>query len=127
MSEISVEEIISLHDSVVKRFKITQGIINQSNLESVVKRPNLQVNGEYIYKDVFSKAASIMEGIIRWHPFADGNKRTALLATLYYLKLDGYGTAVPLSAVRYTVKIEKNENNGTPGPGKPERKGTRRI
>lgn len=109
MVEISVEEIITLHDSVVKRFKITTGIINQSNLESIVKRPNLQINGEHIYKDVFSKAASILEGIIRWHPFADGNKRTALLATLYFLKLEGYGTAVPLSAVRYTVKIAKND------------------
>jgi len=111
MSEISVEEIVSLHDSVIKRFKITKGIINHSNLESVVERPNLQVNGEYIYKDVFSKAASILEGMIRWHPFADGNKRTALLATLYFLKLEGYGTAVPLSAVRYTVQIAKNKKN----------------
>lgn len=111
MVELSVEEIIRLHDSVIERFKITHGIINQSNLESVVKRPQLQVNGEYIYKDVFSKAASLLEGMIRWHPFADGNKRTALLTTLYFLKLEGYGTAVPLSAVRYTVKIAKNEKN----------------
>lgn len=110
MVEISVEEILELHNSVVKRFKITQGIINQGNLEAVVKRPETQINNEYVYKDVFSQAASILEGIIRWHPFADGNKRTALLATLYYLKLEGYGVAVPLSAVRYTVKIAKNNN-----------------
>lgn len=110
MVEISVEEIIALHNSVVERFKITQGIINQGNLDAVTRRPELKINNEYVYKDSFSKAASILEGIIRWHPFADGNKRTALLATIYYLKLEGYGLAVPLSAVRYTVTIAKNNN-----------------
>lgn len=110
MVEISVEEILELHNSVVERFKITKGTINQGNLEAVVQRPETRINGEYVYKDVFSKAASILEGLIRWHPFADGNKRTALLATLYYLKLEGYGVAVPLSAVRYTVRIARNES-----------------
>lgn len=110
MVEISVEEILELHGLVVKRFKITQGVINQGNLEAVAKRPETKINNEYVYKGTFLQAASILEGMIRWHPFADGNKRTALLATLYYLKLDGYAVAVPLSAVRYTVKIAKNEN-----------------
>lgn len=32
------------------------------------------------------------------------------MTTVYYLKLQGYATVVPLSAVRYTVKIAKNEN-----------------
>jgi death-on-curing protein len=111
MVEITVEEIVELHNLVIERFKITRGIINQGSLESIVKRPELQINGKYVYNDVFSKAASILEGIIRWHPFADGNKRTALLATIYYLKLEGYGVAVPLSAVRYTVTIAKNDKS----------------
>jgi len=109
MVEISVEEIVALHNSVVERFKITEGIINQGNLEAAAKRPELKIDDKYIYKDSFSKAASLLEAIIRWHPFADGNKRTALLATIYYLKLEGYGVAVPLSAVRYTVTIAKND------------------
>lgn len=109
MVEISVEEIVQIHNSVVQRFKISQGIINQGILDAIVKRPELKIgNNEYVYKDVFSKTACIVEGIIRWHPFADGNKRTALLVAIFYLKLEGYGVAVPLSTVRYTVKIAKN-------------------
>lgn len=110
MVEISVEEILKLHKSVVERFKITEGVLNQGNLEAVVKRPQTTINSKYVYENVFLQAASILEAIIRWHPFADGNKRTALLATLYYLKLEGYAVAVPLSAVRYTVKIARNES-----------------
>lgn len=101
----------SHHKSVVERFKITRGVVHQGNLESIVQRPELRINGKHVYADVFSKAASLLEGIIRLHPFADGNKRTALLATIYYLRLEGYGIAVPLSAVRYTVKIAKNDKN----------------
>lgn len=110
MVELSVEEIIHIHDIVVEQFKISRGVINQGILEAIVKRPELKIGSdEYVYEDVFSKAATILEGIIRWHPFVDGNKRTALLTTIFYLKLQGYGVAVPLSAVRYTVNIAKNE------------------
>jgi len=110
MTDLSVEEIITIHNKVVKLFGIPHGIINKGNLAAVVERPNTIVNGKEVFPDVHSKAASLLEGIIRWHPFADGNKRTALLTMTYYLKLEGYGFALPLSAVRYTVKIAKNEH-----------------
>ncbi len=84
------------------------GVINRSNLTSVVERPNTVINHKEMYPDVYTKAASLLEGIIRWHPFADGNKRTALLTMIYFLKLEGYGMALPLSAIRYSVKIAKN-------------------
>jgi death-on-curing protein len=108
MTELSAEEIIKIHEKIVKRFNITDGVINRSNLESVVERPNTVINNKEMYPDVYSKAASLLEGIIRWHPFADGNKRTALLTMIYFLKLEGYGMALPLSAIRYSVKIAKN-------------------
>ncbi|AIC15552.1 hypothetical protein NVIE_013170 [Nitrososphaera viennensis EN76] len=50
-----------------------------------------------------------MEAIIRWHPFTDGNKRTALVAVSAYLAINGYLLIVPLSAVRYTVNIAKEQ------------------
>ena len=108
MTELSAEEIITIHEKVVKRFKITDGVINRSNLESIAARPNLIINAKEVFPDVYSKAASLLEGIIRWHPFADGNKRTALLTMIYFLKLEGYGISLPLSVVRYSIKIAKN-------------------
>jgi len=107
MIELSADEIIQIHDKVVTRFKITPGVINKSNLASIVERPNIIIDNKEMYPDVYSKAASLLEGIIRWHPFADGNKRTALLVMIYFLKLEGYGMALPLSAIRYSVKIAK--------------------
>ncbi len=50
-----------------------------------------------------------MEAIIRWHPFADGNKRTALLAVSAYLTVNGYVLLLPLSAVRFSVMIAREQ------------------
>lgn len=111
MAKLSVDEISTIHEKIVTQFKITNGIINKGILESIIERPDTQIESErYVYNDIFSKAASLLEGIIRWHPFADGNKRTALVTTIYYLKLEGYAVALPLSAIRYTVNIAKNED-----------------
>lgn len=110
MEKLSADEIVSIHDQIIKRFKITKGVINKSILDAVVERPELQLgSNKYVYDNVFLRAAVILEGIIRWHPFADGNKRTGLAAAVYYLTLEGYATALPLSAIRYTVDIANNQ------------------
>ena len=46
-----------------------------------------------------------MESTIRWHAFTDGNKRTGLLATEQYLKINGYFCLYPVHAVRFSVII----------------------
>ena len=46
-----------------------------------------------------------MEAIIRGHAFADGNKRTGLLATATYLEINGYQSYFPLHVVRFSIKI----------------------
>ena len=38
----------------------------------------------------FDKAAMLLRGITRGHPFNDGNKRTGFLLAAYYLRLVGY-------------------------------------
>jgi len=40
-----------------------------------------------------------------WHPFVDGNKRTLLLVTKSYLKLNGYLSLFPLRILRYVIGI----------------------
>lgn len=43
-----------------------------------------------LYPTVWEKAAFILQKITKKHIFFDGNKRTALLATITFLKLNGY-------------------------------------
>jgi len=46
--------------------------------------------GADAYPDLVSKAAALMHSLVLNHAFVDGNKRTAVLATLIFLDLNGY-------------------------------------
>lgn len=108
MADITATDLANLHKVVQERFKIDGGM-QENRLDAIAHRPNEKIYGQESYNDIFFKAASIMEGIIRQHPFTDGNKRTALIATSVYLDINGYTLILPLSAVRFTVKIAKNK------------------
>lgn len=109
---LTQEDLLFLHNVVEEKFKVFTGVKDPGLVQAIAERPNQTLyNGFTPFDDIFTKAASLMEGIIRMHPFYDGNKRTALLAVIAYLELNGYTMTVPLSAVRFTVKIAKTMNN----------------
>lgn len=63
------------------------GIRDHGLLQSALVRPrNLYEYGE---PDVVELAASYMAGIVKNHPFVDGNKRTGFLAGAAFLELNG--------------------------------------
>lgn len=64
------------------------GIRDEGLLESALARPqNLLAYGE---PDVFDLAAGYAYGLARNHPFIDGNKRIAFMATYVFLHRNGY-------------------------------------
>lgn len=58
--------------------------------DSAVARPHASFGGEEFYPAVGAKAATLLFGVTRNHPFVDGNKRVAALATLQFLNMNGY-------------------------------------
>ncbi len=60
-------------------------------LESAVLRPQASLAGQDAYPDIHSKAAVLMDSLIRNHPFVDGNKRTALISVTMFYGLNGWG------------------------------------
>lgn len=69
-----------------------QGIQYPEGLSLVVEQPQMVVFGHTLYPTIWLKAAYIMQKIIKKHIFTDGNKRTAFLTTLLFLKKNGYKT-----------------------------------
>jgi len=69
------------------------GVPDMSLLESALARPAQQA--AYGEPDVFDLAAAYAHGIARNHPFADGNKRTAYVVCLLFLRLHGIRIAAP--------------------------------
>lgn len=70
---ITVEEIINIHDKLIKKYGGHPGILNISMLEFTVHWVNIHPR-----KPLLWKVAVLMRGIISGHPFVDGNKRTGL-------------------------------------------------
>ncbi len=69
-------------------------IIDLGGLESAVDsaRNQFEYGGQ---DDVIVLAVSLFVAISRNHPFIQGNKRTAWLAALQFLEINGYWVSVP--------------------------------
>ena len=89
MTFLTLEQLIEIHTIVVEATGGSTGLRDLGRLESVVASQNQNVFGEELYSSVSDKSASIIRGIIADQPFVDGNKRTALLAGLTFLELNG--------------------------------------
>jgi death on curing protein len=74
------------------------GLRDEGLLESALARPR----NRHVYEavaDIPQLAVSYAVGILRNHPFADGNKRAAFLALSMFLNANGFRlTADPLDA-----------------------------
>ncbi len=89
MNQLSIDDILEIHRQVVSEFGGTQGVRDIGRVESVVASQSQEVFGAEVYSTIYEKAAAIMRGIIQDHPFIDGNKRTAVVATLSLLVWNG--------------------------------------
>ncbi len=79
---------LALHERLVARFGGTSGIRDLSLLDSALARPKHL----HIYDakaDLFDLAAAYASGVIRGHPFVDGNKRTGFVLATLFLDLNG--------------------------------------
>jgi death on curing protein len=78
----------AIHDEAIYEFGGLAGVRDSGLLQSALDRPrNL-----FAYEpgsSIFELAAALCVGIAKNHPFHDGNKRTALLATRAFLYLNG--------------------------------------
>lgn len=58
-------------------------------LGSAAARPQTTVFGQDAYPDIWTKAAALLQSIVKNHALIDGNKRLGWLATAVFLELNG--------------------------------------
>ncbi len=63
-------------------------------LDAAVQRPQQSAFGRDAYDDVHHKAGALLHGIVRNHPFVDGNKRVGAAAMLVFYALNGWDVVV---------------------------------
>jgi death-on-curing protein len=59
-------------------------------LDSACHRPRASFFGQDAYPALTGKAAALMHSLAGNHSLVDGNKRLALLATVVFLRINGY-------------------------------------
>jgi len=79
--------VLAIHGRLLAEHGGAPGIRDLSLLDSALARPqNLLV---YNDPDICDLAASYTSGIVRNHPFVDGNKRTGFMAGYVFLACNG--------------------------------------
>ncbi|NMM24746.1 MAG: type II toxin-antitoxin system death-on-curing family toxin [Phycicoccus sp.] len=58
-------------------------------LDSAAHRPQAKAFGDDAYPDLDTKAAVLLESIVRNHPLVDGNKRLSWVAVVVFYGLNG--------------------------------------
>jgi len=79
----------AFHAESLARFGGAGGIRDVGLLESALGRPRNRAAFEDD-ASIFSLATDYCFGLVRNHPFVDGNKRAGLLAARVFLALNGY-------------------------------------
>jgi death-on-curing protein len=78
-------------------------------LEAAEARPAASAFGQDAYPALAEKAAALLHSIARNHPFTDGNKRTATVAALMMLAVNGVEIAWDAAeALDMIVRVAEN-------------------
>jgi death-on-curing protein len=86
---LTVEIVREIHAEALKQFGGLGGVRDENLLASAVLAPQSTFGGKSPYADVIEIAAAYLFYLCRNHPFLDGNKRTAMMAAIVLLRLNG--------------------------------------
>ena len=109
---LTPEQVLFLHSRLIAETGGGQGIRDLGMLLSALGRPQATFDKKDLYPDLFSKAAALMDSLVRNHPFVDGNKRTAITATGLFLRFNGYRLVVEnAEMVRFTLACAQSQRS----------------
>lgn len=90
---LTEEQVIGINKRLVAVSDEPHFLREPGLLASAVARPRHR--WLYADRDIVSLAGALLLGIGRNHPFAQGNKRTAMAAAAVFLRLNGYSFVAP--------------------------------
>ncbi len=86
---IEERDVLAIHDRLLAAHGGSPGLRDKGLLQSALARP-LQYHVYADRPDVIEMAALYTAGIVRNHPFVDGNKRTGFVTGVLFLELNGF-------------------------------------
>ncbi len=105
---VSLETVLAIHDRQIEEHGGRSGLRDRGLLQSALARP--QYKSCYATHDACDLAAAYAFGLIRDHPFVDGNKRTAYVTARVFLQLNAVTVSIPgVEAVLTIVSLAAGE------------------
>ena len=89
MKYLTKDQIVKLHQVLIETSGGSSGIRDEGMLDSAVKLPLQTFDDCELFPSILDKATRLAYGLIKNHPFVDGNKRIATHAMLIFLSLNG--------------------------------------
>lgn len=89
MKIISKEQIINLHKQLIDETGGSHGLRDEGLLDSACNAPFQRFDNQELFPTIQQKSARLAYGLIKNHPFVDGNKRIGTHVMLILLALNG--------------------------------------
>lgn len=105
---VPVEVVLAIQEELLARFGGLAGLRDEGLLDSALNRPRQVFH--YGSPTLFDLAAEYAQGIVKNHPFLDGNKRAGFMAAYTFLGVNGYDLNAPeADAVMQTLALAAGE------------------
>ena len=86
---IKIDRVLAVHRRQIAEHGGRDGVRDNGLLESALARP-LNIKAYELDADIARLAAGYAFGIVKNHPFIDGNKRTGYVVTELFIMKNGY-------------------------------------
>jgi len=104
---MKLQGVLGIHEIIRRKSPrpVTVGPVDEGIIIGVLDKAILSIYGHEKYTTPYQKAACILEGICRLHPFTDGNKRTAFYSAYAYLQSQGLYLDMKLAESSFIVYV----------------------
>ena len=89
MIRLTKSQVLLIHDQLIAETGGSSGLRDEGILDSALSAPFQRFGGEDVYPSLQQKAARLCFGLVKNHPFVDGNKRIGAHVMLVFLALNG--------------------------------------
>ena len=89
MIRLTKSQVLLIHDQLIAETGGSSGLRDEGILDSALSAPFQTFGGEDVYPSLQQKAARLCFGLVKNHPFVDGNKRIGAHVMLVFLALNG--------------------------------------
>ena len=102
---LSLNEALHIHRDQAERYGGSADVRDLDLLKKVFAKAEAGFGEHYVHSGLFEAAAGYLCSVVRGKPFAEGNLRTATLAALVFLELNG----VPFQGADAQLKSTVNK------------------